>query len=69
MNAYKAVGIAIIVIAVLILRFAYNATSAPVGQFNESPINHYSDGTLWYFISGIFALLGGILLSKFNAEK
>jgi drug/metabolite transporter (DMT)-like permease len=65
MTPLKIVGLAILVLGVVLLFFAWRASNAPVEQLAEALTGRYSDRTMVYLFSGIAGVvIGGAALLK-----
>lgn len=64
-NLSRPVGAAILVLGVVLLVFAFNASNAPVDQIANSLTGRYTDQTMMYLLSGIAAAVigAGLLFS------
>jgi len=64
-NLSRPVGAAILVLGVVLLVFAFNASNAPVDQIANSLTGRYTDQTMTYLLSGIAAAVigAGLLFS------
>lgn len=69
MNASQILGAAVLVIGVVLLGFAYNASNAPVEQLSDTLTGRYTDQTMWYFVLGIGAAIAGALLVVFGRRQ
>lgn len=58
-NLSRPVGAAILVLGVVLLVFAFNASNAPVDQIANSLTGRYTDQTMMYLLSGIAAAVIG----------
>jgi hypothetical protein len=48
------------------LGFAYHASNAPLDQLSNALTGRFTDQTMWYFVLGAAAALGGALLALFG---
>lgn len=55
---------AIVVIGVVLLGFAYIANTAPLEEYTS----HYSNETMWLYILGVAAVIGGGLRSTLGNQ-
>lgn len=63
MDRNRALGVAIFILGVAALGFAYHASDAPMDQLSNSLTGRYTDTTMTYFIVGIVAaIVGGFLV-------
>ena len=63
MNTGRKLGVAVLVLGVVLLGFAYHFSEAPVDQISNALTGRYSDSTMWYIIAGIAAVVGGGFLT------
>lgn len=66
MDISRSLGIAVVVLGIVVLGFAYHFSEAPMDQLSNTLTGRYSDTTMAYFITGIAALFGGCLLVLFG---
>jgi len=69
MGLNRIIGVAILLVGVIVLGFAFNAADAPVERVSETLTGTYTDNTMMYFILGGIAVLGGGLLIAFGARR
>jgi len=69
MPIVRIVGIVLFVLGIALLAYAYHLSTAPVEQISETLTGRYSSGTVWTFILGIVAAIGGGLLAVFGVRK
>ena len=63
------IGVAFFAVGVLLLGIAYHSTNAPIEQISEAITGRYTNETIWYFASGMAAMIGGGLLAAFGTQK
>lgn len=66
MSITKIVGIVLVGVGVILLFFAYQSSQAVGDQVTELLTGRFTDKTMWYLISGVAALIGGLFLSIFR---
>jgi drug/metabolite transporter (DMT)-like permease len=66
MKPIQMCGVVIAVIGVLLLGFAYQASNAPLDQLSNTFTGRYTNQTMWYFVLGAAAALGGVLMALFG---
>jgi drug/metabolite transporter (DMT)-like permease len=66
MGRNQILGAIILVVGVIILGFAFNASDAPVERVSETLTGRYTDQTMLYFLIGGIAAVGGGLLFAFG---
>lgn len=69
MPVTRILGIVLFVIGIALLGYAYHLSTAPVEQISETLTGRYSSGTVWTFILGLVAVIGGGLLALFGVRK
>lgn len=62
MNMGQIGGVVILIIGVVLLGFAFNASNAPLEELSNTLTGKYSDETMLYLVLGIAAAVGGALL-------
>ena len=66
MRPVQMLGIVIFVVGLILLGFAYHASNAPLDQLSNTLTGRFTNQTVWYFILGAAAALGGALLALFG---
>lgn len=66
MSLNRIVGGAILIAGLVLLGFAWHASDAPVEQVSESLTGSYTDQTMWYWVLGAAAAIGGGALVLFG---
>ena len=66
MRPVQMLGIVIFVVGLILLGFAYHASNAPLDQLSNTLTGRFTNQTMWYFILGAAAALGGALLALFG---
>jgi drug/metabolite transporter (DMT)-like permease len=69
MSMTQILGAVALVIGLVLLVFAYNASTAPMEQVSEVLTGRYSGQTMWYLILGMAAAVGGVLLIAFGRRR
>lgn len=69
MRMAQILGAVALVIGLVLLGFAYQASNAPMEQVSEAITGRYTNQTMWYLILGIAAAVGGVLLVAFGRRK
>jgi LPXTG-motif cell wall-anchored protein len=69
MSMTQILGAVALVIGLVLLGFAYNASNAPMEQVSEVLTGRYSSQTMWYLILGMAAAVGGVLLIAFGRRR
>ncbi len=63
MTGSQIVGVVLVVVGVILLGFGYNAAQSPADQLAETFTGTFTDQTMWFFILGAAAVVGGGLLA------
>jgi len=63
MNMKRIIGAAVLAVGVVLLVFAYQASTTPVEQISDALTGRYTDNTMWYVVSGVAAVVVGALLA------
>jgi hypothetical protein len=66
MNAMRIVGIVVLVVGVVLLFFGMQQAESPADQITEAFTGRFTQGTMWYLIAGIAAIVGGGLMALFG---
>jgi len=69
MSMTQILGAVALVIGLVLLGFAYQASNAPMEQVSDALTGRYTNQTMWYLIVGIAAVVGGVLLVAFGRRK
>jgi hypothetical protein len=69
MTKYRILGLVAFAIGLLLMKFGYDATQAPVEELSNKLTGNYTDHTMWYFAGGVVAMVGGILVGVFGVRK
>lgn len=62
MSPRRIVGAIALVVGLILLGMAYNASQAPVEQVSEAVTGNFSDQTIVFLVAGAAAVVGGLLL-------
>ena len=62
MQVNKILGVILIVAAVALLYFGYVASQGLGEQIHETFTGRFTDSTTWYFVFGIAAGIGGVIM-------
>lgn len=68
MRVNQILGILLIVAAALLLYFGYVASQGIGEQVHETFTGRFTDSTSWYFVFGIGAAVGGVILLAFRGR-
>ena len=66
MKPIQILGIVAFAVGAGLLGFAYHASNAPLDQLSNTLTGRFTNQTMWYFILGAAATLGGALLALFS---
>lgn len=66
MSANRIIGLAVFVAGLVLLGFAWHAADAPLEQASETLTGSYTDQTMWYWVLGAAAAIGGGALVLFG---
>jgi len=69
MKPIQILGVVILGVGAVLLGFGYHASNAPLDQLSNTLVGRFTDRTMWYFIVGAAALVGGALLSLFGKRN
>ena len=69
MSLPRIIGAVALVIGLILLGMAYNASQAPVEQVSEAVTGSFSDQTIIFLIAGAAAVVGGLLLFLFGRRR
>jgi len=66
MQPGRILGVVLFVVGVVLLGFGYHASNAPLDQLSNTVTGRFTDRTMWYFVLGAAAAIGGLLLAMFG---
>lgn len=66
MTPARIIGIVLVVVGIILIGMGYNASQSFGEELSEAVTGRYSDQTMWYFIAGAAAAVGGLLLALFG---
>lgn len=66
MKPIQMLGVVVFAIGVILLGFAYHASNAPLDQLSNALTGRFTNQTMWYFVLGAAAALGGALPALFG---
>ncbi|MEX0693897.1 MAG: DUF3185 family protein [Rhodospirillales bacterium] len=69
MSTNRILGFVLLALGLVLLKFAYDATQAPVEELTSTLTGNYSDQTMWYFAAGAVAIVAGVLLGFFGSRR
>lgn len=65
MTGTQIVGIVLLVVGVVLLFFGMQQADSPADQITEAFTGRFTEGTMWYLVGGIAAIVGGGLMALF----
>jgi drug/metabolite transporter (DMT)-like permease len=69
MSRNQIIGAIILVLGIVALGFAFNASDTPVEKLSETFTGKYTHDTMMYFFIGALATIGGGLLLAFGRRS
>ena len=66
MKPIQMLGVVVLAVGAILLALAYHASNAPLDQLSNTLTGRFTDQTMWYFVVGAAAALGGALLALFG---
>lgn len=69
MSLPRIIGAIALVIGLVLLGMAYNASQAPMEQLSETVTGSFSNQTITFLIAGAAAAVGGVLLFLFGRRR
>jgi drug/metabolite transporter (DMT)-like permease len=66
MGKHQILGIVLLAVGAVLLYFGYQASQSVGEQLVESFTGRFTDSTVWYFILGAAAAVGGVALLAFR---
>jgi hypothetical protein len=66
MKPIQMLGVVALAVGAILLALAYHASNAPLDQLSNTLTGRFTDQTMWYFVVGAAAALGGALLALFG---
>jgi hypothetical protein len=69
MNNQRLIGIVVLLVGVGLTVVGMNASDSIADRFSNFFTGHFTDATVWYLVVGISCILGGILMTTFNAKQ
>jgi Protein of unknown function (DUF3185) len=66
MKPIQILGVVVFAVGAVLLGFAYHASNAPLDQLSNTLTGRFTNQTMWYFILGAAAAIGGTLLALFG---
>ncbi len=68
MHINQILGIVLLVVGATLLYFGYAASQGIGEQVHETFTGRFTDSTTWYFVLGIGAAIGGVVLLTFKTR-
>jgi hypothetical protein len=69
MKPMQMLGAVAFAVGVVLLGFGYHASNAPLDQLSNTLTGRFTNQTMWYFVLGTAAALGGALLALFGRRS
>lgn len=69
MTFIRIVGLVLLAVGVVLLIFGYNASQSVGERMVEGFTGHFSNQTIWYFIGGVAAVVGGVGLTISGSSR
>jgi hypothetical protein len=69
MSPVRMLGIVLFAVGIVVFYFGYHASNAPVDQLSNTLTGRFTDRTMWYFVGGAAAAIGGALLALFGKSN
>jgi len=69
MSAPRIIGLVILAVGVTLVIFGYNASQSVGEQVVEGFTGRFTNQTMWFFIGGIAAIVGGAALTLFGGRR
>ena len=69
MDVTRALGIIALIIGVIVLGFGLNSTQAVTEKVVEGLFGRYTEGTMWFIVSGITLIIFGVCSIKGCCKK
>lgn len=66
MNFNLLLGFLLLVVAAALLYFGYTASRSVGERVHETFTGRFTDSTIWYFVFGIAAAIGGLMMLSFG---
>lgn len=66
MKPFQILGVAVLAVGAVLLGFGYHASNAPLDQLSNTLTGRFTDRTMWYFVIGGGAAIGGAVLLLFG---
>lgn len=66
MKPIQMLGVVAFAVGAALLGLAYHASNAPLDQLSDTLTGRFTNQTMWYFVLGVAAALGGALLALFG---
>jgi hypothetical protein len=69
MKPIQMMGVVVFAVGAVLLGFGYHASNAPIDQLSNMLTGRFTDQTMWYFVLGAAAAIGGALLVLFGRQN
>jgi hypothetical protein len=68
MKPLQMLGVVVFGVGAVLVGFGFHASDAPLDQVSDALTGRFTDRTMWYFVIGAAAALGGALLALFGRQ-
>ena len=69
MKPLQMLGIVVFGVGAVLIGFGFHASNAPLDQVSNALTGRFTDQTMWYFVLGAAAAVGGALLLLFGKRS
>jgi LPXTG-motif cell wall-anchored protein len=69
MKPIQIMGVVVFAVGIVLLGLGYHASNAPLDQLSNTLTGRFTDQTMWYFVLGAAAAVGGALLLLFGKRS
>ena len=70
MCSIRALGVVALIVGIILLGFGLNSTQSVPEKVMEGVVGRYSQTTMWYLITGVAMIVGGIFaIRNYGSSK
>lgn len=69
MGSVRTVGLAAVGVGLVLLGVAYHASGAPIEQLSDALTGRFTDRTMWLFMAGGAAVVGGAVAAALAGRR